>query len=90
MFQWLNVWNCRSETKSVFRLNPFSNKFLVGATLLVIGLQVLAIYNPFLQKILHTVPLDYVDWIRIIPLAFSIILVEELRKFVYTFFNNKN
>ncbi|OGZ69314.1 MAG: hypothetical protein A3F47_01095, partial [Candidatus Staskawiczbacteria bacterium RIFCSPHIGHO2_12_FULL_38_11] len=29
MFQWFNAWNCRSESKSIFQMNPFSNKFLV-------------------------------------------------------------
>lgn len=83
MFQWLNVWNCRSETKSVFSINPFSNKFLLCATFIVVGLQILAIYNPFLQNILHTVPLDYSDWLKIIPIAFVIVIVEEVRKFIY-------
>ncbi len=83
VFQWFNAWNCRSEDKSIFQMNPFSNKFLVGATAIVISLQMLAIYHPFFQKFLHTVPLDPSDWLLIIPIAFSIILVEEIRKFFY-------
>lgn len=82
-FQWFNAWNCRSEEKSVFRSNPFSNKFLIGATLIVVSLQLLAVYNPFMQKLLHTVPLAAVDWLIIIPLAASIIIIEEIRKFFY-------
>ncbi|MFA5746558.1 MAG: HAD-IC family P-type ATPase [Candidatus Paceibacterota bacterium] len=79
-FQWFNAWNCRSENKSIFRLNPFSNKMLAGATVIVIGLQVFAVYNPFMQKILHTVPLDLIDWVKIIAVALLIVLAEELRK----------
>jgi len=82
-FQWFNAWNCRSEDKSIFKTNPFSNKFLVGATLLVIGLQFFAIYNPFMQKILKTVPLGVYDWVTIIIIAASIIAVEETRKLFY-------
>lgn len=82
VFQWFNAWNCRSHAKSVFSLNPFSNKYLIGATGIVIGLQFLAIYNPFFQKILRTVPLNGKDWLIIILFASSIILVEELRKFL--------
>lgn len=81
VFQWFNAWNCRSETKSIFQLNPFSNKFLVGATAIVISLQFLAVYTPFFQKILRTVPLGLNDWLLIIPVAASIIVVEEIRKF---------
>ena len=83
VFQWFNAWNCRSEDKSIFQMNPFSNKFLVGATAIVISLQLAAIYTPFLQKILHTTPLSILEWLIIIPVASSIILVEEIRKFFY-------
>ena len=79
-FQWFNAWNCRSEDQSIFTMNPFSNKFLVGATLIVVTLQLFAVYNPFMQKILHTTSLASADWLIIIPIACSIILVEEIRK----------
>ena len=83
VFQWFNAWNCRFEDKSIFQTNFFANKFLVGATALVIGLQFLAVYNPLMQKILHTVPLNLADWLVVIPIAASIIMVEEVRKFFH-------
>ncbi len=83
VFQWFNAWNCRHESKSIFQMNPLSNKFLVGATLTVIFLQLLVIYNPLMQKFLRTVPLELSDWFVIIPIAASIVLVEEIRKFFY-------
>ncbi len=83
VFQWFNAWNCRSESKSVFQMNPFSNMFLVGATIIVISLQLLAVYNPLMQKFLHTTPLELWEWIMIISVATPIIMVEEIRKFFY-------
>lgn len=83
VFQWFNAWNCRHESKSIFQMNPFSNKFLVGATLIIVSLQLLVVYNPLMQKFLHTVPLDLSEWLVIIPIATSIVLVEEIRKFFY-------
>ena len=83
VFQWFNAWNCRSESKSIFQMNPFSNKFLVGATMIVIFLQLFAVYNPFMQKFLHTSPLEFSEWLPIILIAGSIILIEEIRKFFY-------
>ncbi|MFH1838308.1 MAG: HAD-IC family P-type ATPase [Candidatus Kuenenbacteria bacterium] len=83
VFQWFNAWNCRSENKSIFQMNPFSNKFLFGATILVILLQLFAVYNPFMQKILHTTPLNSSEWLMIISVSASIILIEEIRKFFY-------
>jgi len=83
VFQWFNAWNCRHESKSIFQLNPFSNRFLVGATLTVIALQLFAIYTPLMQKILHTTSLNMSEWIIIIIVASSIVVVEEIRKFIY-------
>jgi len=83
VFQWFNAWNCRSENKSIFTMNPFSNLFLVGAIIIVIVLQVLAVYTPFLQKILHTTPLGAYDWLIAIIVALSIVVAEELRKLFY-------
>ncbi len=80
---WFNAWNCRSEDKSIFQMNPFSNKFLAGTTLAIICLQLLAIYNPFMQKFLRTTALDLSDWMMIIPIAASVVLAEEVRKFLY-------
>jgi P-type Ca2+ transporter type 2C len=82
VFQWFNAWNCRSSTESVFRTNPFANIYLVGATAIVVTLQLLAVYTPFLQKILHTAALSLSEWMLIIAVASSVLFVEELRKFV--------
>ncbi|MBI2025378.1 HAD-IC family P-type ATPase [Candidatus Kaiserbacteria bacterium] len=83
MFHWFNAWNCRHESRSIFQMNPFSNMFLVGATLIIIFLQLLAVYNPLMQKFLHTVPLELSEWLMIIPIAVSVIAVEEIRKYFY-------
>lgn len=83
VFQWFNAWNCRSETRSLFSMEWFSNKYLVGATLLIVLLQFAAVYAPVMQKILRTVPLDLSEWIIIVLVASSILVVEEIRKFVY-------
>lgn len=80
VFQWFNAWNCRSETESVFRMNPFSNLYLVAATALVILLQLLAVYAPPLQSVLRTTPLAWSEWLLIILVASSILVAEEARK----------
>ncbi len=83
VFQWFNAWNCRSESKSIFQMNPFSNRYLVGATTLVVFLQLFAVYNPFMQKVLHTTPLSFSEWSILVSVAALVILVEEIRKFFY-------
>lgn len=81
--QWFNAWNCRSEDKSILQMNFLSNKFLVAATAIVIGLQAAAVYAPWMQKLLHTTSLNLKDWLLIVSVASAIILIEEARKFVY-------
>jgi Ca2+-transporting ATPase len=81
VFQWFNAWNCRSDDQSVFRINPLSNKFLIAATGMVILLQILAIYHPLMNRILHTAPLGIREWLIILPIAASVVAAEEIRKF---------
>ena len=82
VFQWFNAWNCRSESKSFFQMNFFSNTYLLVATVIVISLQMVAVYTPFFQRFLHTTPLGISEWLMIVPIAASIVAVEEIRKFL--------
>lgn len=82
-FQWFNAWNCRSEDKSIFQIDPFSNKFLLASTIIVVSLQIFAVYSPFMQKILHTAPLSLHEWLIIIGMASTVVIIEETRKFFY-------
>jgi len=83
IMQWFNAWNVRSEKESIFRTNPFSNKMLLGATFIVIMLQLAVVYWQPLQKLFQTVPLTLSDWSLAIGVSLSIIVVEEIRKFFY-------
>lgn len=60
------VFNCRSEKRSVFRINPFTNKKLILSVAVSILLQILIIYLPFFQTIFATVPLTVLDWLKIL------------------------
>jgi len=80
VFQWLNAWNCRSRVKSVLFDNPFSNKYLVAGLAVVFSLQLLAVYAPFMQRVLRTVPLNVQDWVLVVLVASSVLVVEETRK----------
>lgn len=82
VFQWFNVWNCRSETRSIFNKGILSNKFLFFGTMIAVLLQITAVYNPFMQSILGTTALTIQEWGFIILMASSIIVIEEGRKFL--------
>ena len=65
VFILLLVFNCRSETKSVLKSKPFSNKYLLLGVTSSFLLQIAVIYTPFFQNIFQTVPLGIYDWIMI-------------------------
>lgn len=86
-FQWFNAWNSRSARHSVFSQNPLANPYLIGATVIVVVLQMAALHLPFLQSILRTTPLTLNEWVICIAVASSALWVEELRKIAARLFN---
>jgi Ca2+-transporting ATPase len=80
VFQLFNVLNCKSQTESVISKKIIENKFLIGAIIGCFFLQLLLIYVPILQTLFHTVPLGLTDWLLIIGIAFSILVIEEAIK----------
>lgn len=52
-----HVMAIRSEEESIFKIGVFSNKPLLGALFLTVGLQLMIIYTPFFNEIFRTQPL---------------------------------
>lgn len=75
-----NIYNVRSLGDSVFRVNPFKNRFLVMATIIGFLLFLLAIYSSFMNKVLDTVPLNLNDWFVIMSYALTSLVVFEVGK----------
>jgi len=63
------VFECRSEKYSPFELGFFKNKFLVGAVLCSVLMQLSALYIPFMQGVFKTVALSWWQWLVIIALS---------------------
>jgi Ca2+-transporting ATPase len=82
VYQWFNIYNCRSNDSSVTETKIFSNKSLNIAMIITVLLHCAALYAPFMQRILHTVPLSFTDWISVAFVALSVIAAEEIRKLV--------
>lgn len=55
--QLIHVFECRSETRSVFKINPFGNPWLLGAVLLSAGATLACVYYAPLCIVMETVPL---------------------------------
>ena len=80
-FSLFNVFNARSDDQTAFR-GMFGNKWLIGAVLLSIILQIAVIYVPFLQKAFSTVSLTFTDWLLCATVASSVLWLRELSKFI--------
>lgn len=91
MFQLFNVMNCRSQEESIFSLGAFSNKainiaFLASFGLLLFFVQLADISIPIIGieigGLLSTKVLSSSDWFIIIAVSFSVLVIEEFRKFI--------
>ena len=83
-FSLFTVFNARSDERSA-SIGMFSNKWLLGAVLLSLLLQVAVIYTPFLQQAFSTVSLSGDDWLRCAAVASSVLWLRELSKLVWRF-----
>lgn len=54
----LRAYSARSENKSIFTFNVFSNRFLNISVLGALGLLFIVLYIPVLQGVFHTIPLS--------------------------------
>jgi calcium-translocating P-type ATPase len=80
VFQMFHVGNCRSESRSLFVLSPWSNRFLFLATAAAFVIHAAALYLPWTQFILRVEPIEREAWIRIVLIGSSIIAAIELHK----------
>jgi potassium/sodium efflux P-type ATPase len=79
--QLFNVFNTRSSTVSAF-VQPFSNRWLWGAVALSVGLQIVVIYLPVLQRAFDTAPLSAGEWLITLGTASLVLWIEEARKWI--------
>ncbi|MBW2991292.1 calcium-translocating P-type ATPase, SERCA-type [Candidatus Woesearchaeota archaeon] len=79
-YQLANVFNCRHETKSLFHIKLFSNKYIIWAVLVSLVLQIAVIQVPLLQKVFKTMALSLFEWGAVVLLSLTIIIYDEIRK----------
>ncbi|MFC1687584.1 cation-translocating P-type ATPase, partial [Patescibacteria group bacterium] len=79
----LYVFSIRSMRKPIWNKNFFTNPYLLVAVALGFGLQLLAIYMPFFQRIFHTVPLTLGHWFDLLLVSLAAIVAIEISKMVF-------
>jgi magnesium-transporting ATPase (P-type) len=80
LFENFHVGNCRSETRSVFTLNPLKTPVLLMGTIGAFLVHIAAMHTPGLSGVLRTGAVDLGTWAALIALASSVLITEELYK----------
>jgi len=76
----VNVFNFRALRAPLSAVGWRSNPWLALAVVSMLGLQLAAVYVPFMQRALHTVPLAGRDWAVMLALAAPLLVVSEALK----------
>ncbi len=80
LFENVHVFNCRSETRSLFRHSPLRNPLLLFGTAAAQLVHIGAMYVPGISDVLHIQPVSLQHWAQLLGLAFSVLVVMELHK----------
>ncbi|OIP98924.1 MAG: ATPase [Zetaproteobacteria bacterium CG2_30_46_52] len=82
LFENMHVFNCRSETRSIFRHNPLRNPVLLFGTLAAQLIHIAAMYTPWLSDVLAITPVSFAHWLQLLGVAISILVVLEIYKWI--------
>ncbi len=77
------IFSCKSLRRNIWQINLFLNKFLLFSWVFGIFMLLIAIYVPFFQNLLKTVPLNLFDWGLVLTLGAINILLIELTKYFF-------
>ncbi|GLT33864.1 hypothetical protein SLA2020_084200 [Shorea laevis] len=77
-----NSLNALSEDSSLLTMPPWVNPWLLLAMSVSFGLHFLILYVPFLAQVFGIVPLSLNEWLLVVVVAFPVILIDEVLKFV--------
>ena len=82
VMQIVNVFLCRSATRSVFSSGLLGNALIILGVISEIAILLLINYTPWGNSLLGTAPIGADVWRFIIPFAAGMFVLEELRKWI--------
>ena len=83
LFQFFNLLNSRSETRTVFHSDTLTNRWLWGSLAGVILLQIGVTHVGPLQRLFDTTSITAANWAICALVASSVLWVEETRKLIH-------
>lgn len=82
LFENIHAFNCRSEYFSAFRVPISRNYFLIAGVIAAQGIHILALHIPFFQNVLQVQPISLGEWVFLLALASTVMIVMEIFKAV--------
>lgn len=82
MSQTFYLLNCRSLRYSIFSIGVFTNMWIWVGIAAMAAAQLLLTYSPLMNKLFHTAPIGWMDWLRILAVGVFIYLVIGLEKWL--------
>ncbi len=82
LFQFFNLLNSRSETRTVFDRGTLTNRWLWVSLIGVIGLQIAVTHLGPLQRLFETTAITALNWAMCALVASSVLWIEEGRKLI--------
>ena len=83
------VFAVKSFRQTIFRINPFSNRWLLAGVLIGFGLLLLALVHPFFQAVFQVVPLSLSDWMLLTMIGMIKLVGIEVTKEMFLLRHNK-
>ncbi|HUX64661.1 cation-transporting P-type ATPase [Sulfuricella sp.] len=82
VMQVMNVFLCRSGTESIFSQGPLGNWLILWGVAAEISLILAIDYTPWGNLVFGTAPIGLNVWLFVLPFAFAMLALEEVRKWV--------
>ncbi len=76
------LFNCRSLSKSMFSLGVFTNPWIFAGVSIMIILQGLFIYAPWMNKAFHSEPVSLGGLVRVFLLGLLLYVLVEVEKWM--------
>ena len=76
------LFNARSLTRSPFQIGFFSNPWAIGGAVLMVLIQLLFTYVPFMNRLFSSEPMSLVLWMDVLGVSLAAFLVIEIEKWI--------
>ncbi len=82
VMQIVNVFLCRSPTRSMFSMRLLDNRLILLGVALEAALMLIAVYWPVAQDLLGTAVVPAALWLLVVPFSAGMLVLDELRKWI--------